>query len=852
MGKKLVIVESPAKAKTINKILGSDYIVTSSLGHIRDLPVKSIGVDVHNAFKPKYVTAKGKKKVVSQLKGQAKKCESVYLAPDPDREGEAIAWHIESVLKPENPDKEFWRVEYNEITPQAVRRAFETPGHINRDRVDAQQARRVLDRLVGYTVSPMLWRRIRRGLSAGRVQSVALRLVCERETQIRDFVAEKFWIIGATVRKLVVPLNPFDIKLMQINDEKAEVKSAEHAEQVKSDLEGRELKVIDINTRTVSKRPPPPFITSGLQQAGSGRYGFSPRRTMSIAQKLYEGVDMGDGPVGLITYMRTDSFRVAKEAVVACRDLVKKKFGEQYCPETPNTFRSRKSAQEAHEAIRPTDVGRTPESMAGRLEAPELKLYSLIWTRFVASQMCPAKIEQRTVKIEAMPKAGEANRYMFHVSASNVKFDGYMKAAGMADAKKEDEDEVAELPNLAKGEPLVCLEWLSEEKETKPPARYSEASLVKALEANGVGRPSTYAQTVSTLQQREYVVRERRSLVPTDLGMQVSEMLVESLGELFDITFTASMEERLDEVENGRMNWTRMLEEFHVKFEEWMSAIRAPVADTAVTDRILSLLARVEKWAPETKRGKRVYSDSKFVESIRRQLEGGSKAVTQRQLEALVKIACRYRDQVVEIETVLKETGFATVLTAPAHQPPKDVTVKKLQLLESIGMDESAEKFIGSLRSRVDGGRSLTEAQVKALDNVVLAHRKKIDDLETLKDQLELPAVVPHDDRESKTMLEALLSVKTWKDPVTRGKRVFDDEKFYESLSQHYEAKGFLSVRQKAALGKMVARYRESIPDFERIARECGISSRKRNTGRKQPDDSNTVARSHVDRSPEH
>ncbi len=442
MSKKLVIVESPAKARTINKILGKDFIVKSSMGHVRDLPVKTLGVDLEKSFEPSYVVVKGRKKIIDELKKAAASCDEIYLAPDPDREGEAIAWHLQNLLQGKKKDeKTFYRVQYNEITPSAVKSAFEDRGELDMNRVNAQQARRVLDRIVGYKVSPVLWQRIRRGLSAGRVQSVALRLVCEREDEIDKFVPQEYWIIGAVARKLVDPMDPFGLRLIRIDGKKAEIHDSDKAAEVRSDLDQRRLLVSEIVTKEVKRRPRPPYITSTLQQAGSSYCGYSPKRTMSIAQKLYEGIDLGEGSTGLITYMRTDSFSISADAIEACRGYVKGTYGDEYCPEKPNFYKSRSGAQEAHEAVRPTDVSITPESLVGKLESPELKLYKLIWQRFVASQMKPAIISMRTVKVNAEPKDQKDGKYLLQATASEVAFAGYMKATGADIPEKPKDDD---------------------------------------------------------------------------------------------------------------------------------------------------------------------------------------------------------------------------------------------------------------------------------------------------------------------------------------------------------------------------------------------------------------------------
>jgi DNA topoisomerase I len=834
----LVIVESPAKAKTINKILGRDFHVLSSVGHVRDLPIKTMGVDIKNGFEPEYVSMPGKKKVIDELKKAAKEADKIYLAPDPDREGEAIAWHIRELLSGgANKNKPFLRVQYNEITPQAVRRAIENPGELNMPRVDAQQARRILDRIVGYMVSPVLWRRVRRGLSAGRVQSVALRLVCEREDEIRSFKPEAFWLMGARARKLVAPLDPFELRLARIGDEKADIRSAPQAEAIRSDLEGRSLRVAEIATREISRRAPPPFITSSLQQAASTFLGYAPKRTMSLAQKLYEGEDLGDGPVGLITYMRTDSFNIAAEALEACRGLIAGTFGPEYCPEKPNFFRSRASAQEAHEAIRPTDVGRTPESLSGRLDPSEWRLYKLIWDRFVASQMTPARIEQRTAKVHALPPEGGSTLYVFHASSSDVKFAGYMKLLGselLREKEKEgDEDEPSQrLPPLAEGEPLQCLEWLTEQKETKPPSRYSEAALIKALESNGIGRPSTYAQIMSTLHDRSYVESQKKSLMPTDLGMEVNRLLVSTLEQLFNVAFTAEMEKRLDEVEEGGLQWRQMLAEFYARFEGWMEQTKEPPADQAAVKHLLDAMTAVTEWVPPVKSGKRTFSHEKFVNSIRDQLAEGKKPISRRQMETLARIAAEYREKTPALQEALKESGYEALLHAEPPKPPCEASIRKLELMAGVPLDEGGVKFHQSLKARVDGGRSLTPNQMRALDRMVLRNSAHIPDFESQRALLGLAESEPvGEDHESGPLLEAMKSVATWKPPVTRGRMTFDDRKFHDSLAQQFARRKALSDRQRAALKKMVARYREQIPGFDELAERLAIPVKRKAEG---------------------
>jgi len=836
MGKKLVIVESPAKAKTINKILGAGYTVKASMGHIRDLPIRSLGVDVEHDFKPQYEVTPDRKKLVKELCEAASECDAVYLAPDPDREGEAIAWHLKALLAGKVPDDQFFRVTYNEITPRAVREAFDHPSEINQKLVNAQQARRVLDRIVGYKVSPLLWSRIRRGLSAGRVQSVALRLVCERETIILNFKPEPFWLFGAEVRKEVAPRDPFAIRLARIRGEKAEIRTPELAETIRKDLEGKSLRVKDIIRRDLSKRTFPPYITSSLQQAASRVFDFSPSRAMKIAQKLYEGVDLGDGPVGLITYMRTDSFNIAQDALKGCRDFIGTQYGQEYLPEKPNFFKSRGSAQEAHEAIRPTDVERTPESLVQNLSPEEFKLYSLIWQRFVASQMAPARIEQKTVEIETVG-AGEVPDYLFRATASQVVFPGYMKVSGVQKKVKEkdqadkeegaeDDPEVDQLPPLEKGECLELLKWLEERKETQPPGRFSEASLIKALEEDGVGRPSTYASIIGTLYDRRYIAKEKKAIQPTDLGMKVNTMLVTHLNELFEVKFTAGMEELLDEIEAGKVEWTVMLRDFYTRFQGWMAAAKGPAADPVKVQDVLTLLGQVQAWGPETKRGRRTYSDKKFVDSIQEQLTDAEKAISMRQLESIGRIAVRYREQIPEFEAALTSAGLVAILEEKPDVPPAVETLEKLSLLKTMEFDPPTERrgrkfddksFVQSLQRRADQNRELSPAQLQVLNRMVLKYSERIPDFEAIRPRLGLEQEPQVEDNESAALLEQLKTVTEWKEAVSKGGKTFDDKTFFDSLSKQYAQRKSLTPRQKSALKRMAKKYAASEPQSEAV-----------------------------------
>jgi DNA topoisomerase-1 len=581
MGKNLVIVESPAKAKTINKYLGSDYKVMASIGHIKDLPMKSLGVDIENNFEPLYevipdTKKRNNKKVVSDLKKAAKEADTIYLAADPDREGEAICQHLaEELLAKKNP-KPVFRVMFNEITKNAIKEAFNHPKQVNKDLVDAQQARRILDRLVGYKVSPILWKNIGGKLSAGRVQTVAVRLVVDREREIEAFVQTEYWTIIANLAAKLPP--NFDSRLYKIEDltvktsgfdqdlkkNETHIKDEKTANEIVEEAKTQNFIVDSVTTKERKRNATPPFITSKLQQEAARKFGFPVKKAMSVAQKLYEGVEIGsEGLVGLITYMRTDSTRVSDAALGEARDFIGSEYGKPYLPEKPNFYKGKKGAQDAHEAIRPTDVNRTPESLKNYLSADEHKLYRLIWQRFVASQMMPAIFDQTTIDIKA-------GRFTFRATGSVQKFDGFLKVyqEGRDEKPQEGEDEDAELtlPKVEKGELLKLNKITPEQHFTEPPPRYTEATLVKALEEKGIGRPSTYAAIMTTIQDREYVERVESRFHPTPLGTTVNDLLVASFADLFNETYTARMEENLDEIEEGKLNWRTALHEFYDKF----------------------------------------------------------------------------------------------------------------------------------------------------------------------------------------------------------------------------------------------------------------------------------------------
>jgi len=570
MSKGLVIVESPAKVKTLEKFLGGDYIIKASVGHIKDLPEGELGVDLEKDFQPQYVTITGKAKVIRELKKASKGVKNIYLGPDPDREGEAIAWHIAEEIG--NGDKKIYRVLFNEITKKAVLDAIQHPGKLQQSKYEAQQARRILDRLVGYQVSPVLWEKVRRGLSAGRVQSVAVRIVCEREREIQDFVSEEYWSLTATLKGKESPVS-FDAKLTKWKGKKVKMANEAEALAIRKALESAPYSVSKVVQQEKQRHPLPPFITSRLQQDAYRKLSFPAKKTMWIAQKLYEGVDLGPlGTVGLITYMRTDSVRVSTEAIQQVRGWIKDRFGDSYLPPKPNVYKSRKGAQEAHEAIRPTSIDLEPDQVKSSLEKDQWALYKLIWDRFVASQMPSADFLQTTVEI----KAGDG---VFTAVGTVPVFQGFMALYVEGEDDQENGNGEKKLPSLTEGQVLDLLSLASKQHFTLPPYRYSEATLIKELEEKGIGRPSTYAAILATIKEKQYVRLEKGKFFPTELGCLVNDLLVVNFPDIFDIEFTAQMEENLDHIEEGEKDWVETLKEFYVPFEKDLEMAKVSMRD---------------------------------------------------------------------------------------------------------------------------------------------------------------------------------------------------------------------------------------------------------------------------------
>lgn len=826
MGKKLLIVESPAKAKTIAKYLGSDFVVKSSVGHIRDLPKENGAIKVVEKgpgaweFVPSYVVSEGKEKVVSELKAAVKASSEIYLASDPDREGEAIAWHLKEVLGPVAGDKPFRRVTYNEITKSAVLKAVAEPRDIDMPLVDAQQARRILDRLVGYKVSPLLWKNIscanNRSLSAGRVQSVALRLLVERQREIDGFKPETYFLMGVEARK-PADEKSFVAKLAKLDGKKPEIRSRDAANNVLLDLADAGLAVADVKAQPKVRHALPPFTTSTLQQAASSVLGFSPGKTMKLAQALYEQ--------GRITYMRTDSVNVSEQARAAAKEFIVSACGPEYYPEKPNFFKSKADAQGAHEAIRPTDVAQTPKTAS--LEPAALKLYDLIWRRFVASQMADAKTTVKTILVKAV-KPAIAHDYVFSASATVIDFEGFLKVMKLSLKKKgadgeddADSDEVAYLPNVSVGDKLEAVRWISDEKQTKGPVHYSEASLIKALEENGVGRPSTYAATIETLKTREYAKTEKKKLVPLERGILVCDWLVKKLDSLFNVGYTAQMESELDKVAEKGEPMNQMLSEFYARFLKEVGACAEPPPDRSKFEFVFGLLDQVRTWKPAKKVGKRIYDDKAFFESVKEQAAGGQRPLSGRQLEFLVKMAVQYADQIPQCESQLKEAGLGAGASLVQKADPELVKFCFETMDRIGGMLENP--FLKSLYEQFEKGRSLSPKQFGILARAVGENAGALEDCEQVR--AKLAEFVPGgfapkaEDPSIPSLLKLFDDVTEWRPAAKKGKKVYDDHEFVRSLADQYSRRHSLSSRQIAALKRVATIYKSQIPDCEnRIA----------------------------------
>lgn len=576
----LVIVESPTKVKTIGKFLGKEYKIEASVGHVRDLPKSQMGVDIDNNFEPKYITIRGKGDVISKLKKEAKNAKKIFLATDPDREGEAISWHLANLLNIN--EKEKCRISFNEITKNAVKNALKSPRSIDMDLVDAQQARRVLDRIVGYKISPLLWRKVRKGLSAGRVQSVATRLICDREEEIENFNPEEYWTLIAKLMQHKTKA-AFEAKFFGTAGEKIELKNEEQVNGILKDIEGSRYTVLKIKESEKRKAPAPPFTTSTLQQEASRKLGFTTKKTMMVAQQLYEGVEIkGMGSVGLVTYIRTDSTRVAVEAQQEAKDLIKGKYGDKYVPEEVRLYKNKSASQDAHEAIRPSYIATDPDSIKGSLSNDQYKLYKLIWGRFIASQMASAVYDTVTVDIGA-------GKYLFKANGSKVKFPGFM-AVYTEGRDEESEDTESNIPELKEGEVLDLKKIDPKQHFTQPPSRYTEATLVRALEEKGIGRPSTYAPTITTILARGYAEKDKKFLIPTELGKIVNDIMKKYFKDIVDVQFTAQMEKQLDDVEEGEKEWVDVMKDFYGQFVDVLKNAETDIGHVEVPDEVTDVI----------------------------------------------------------------------------------------------------------------------------------------------------------------------------------------------------------------------------------------------------------------------
>lgn len=843
-GKKLLIVESPTKARTITRMVGSDFSIMASMGHIRDLPERELGVDVENNFAPQYVAAGRSNKVVNDLKAAARKADEIYLAPDPDREGEAIAWHLQEVLSSDFKG-DFKRVTFHEITRNAILRALENYGAVNMDLVDAQQARRVLDRLVGYRISPLLWSRVAKGSSAGRVQSVALRLIVEREREIDAFIPEEYWVfklqlLSESGVEFVAKLAKIDGRNFKVDNEKDAALALEAV------LNNRSCRIGSIEKSQRFRNAPPPFTTSTLQQTANQVLRFSASGTMRVAQSLYEGVELGNrGAVGLITYMRTDSVNIASEARSAAADFIRSNYGAEFVPAKPNFFKSKSGAQEAHEAIRPTDVTRTPESLKEFLDSQQLKLYTLIWKRFVASQMSRAEFAQLDVSV--VVDGADAKSYDFRASASSVVFPGYMKVlstAQLPEAESEENSAVdvsGALAKLQNAEKCSIKDALKEQKFTEPPPRFTEATLIKELEENGIGRPSTYATILQTIQNRKYTVKLQNKLAPTELGCTVTDFLVQMLPDLFDVKFTSLMESELDEVEDGSRKWTEMMTEFYSKFQTWLASARDYGAVGG--DGLAELVGQMKniEFAPPEKSGKYVRDDGKFFRSISSKLAKQSK-LTGKQFNALLDLAVHYSSQLPDLKTLAEKCGFADAVAAAYERADakkaKDAEAvergvdsvsmaKVFSAFDNVTFAEPAvrrgrsfddKKFFESLRQQVEAGKLLSDKQLEALGKIALRYRESLSDYAAVAAALNLPGeselaaaenMMSVSQDETAKLLEFLATVTEWAPAERKGRRTYDDKAFYQSLAEQFNSGRKLSDKQVAALKKLAARYQK-------------------------------------------
>lgn len=794
----LIIVESPAKAKKIASYVASDTMVMASVGHIRDLPKFVLGVNISQNYAPNYEIPKDKKKIVDDLRKAAAKVSTVYLASDPDREGESIAWHLYEVLKDLPGERKFYRIRYNEITKTAVQAALAKPSEIDQDLVDAQQARRVIDRLSGFRLSKLIANAVQGAKSAGRVQSVALRLIVDRERTICDFRPTAYHVVSALLEKSTefeAQLCSVDGKVPKFTVDGKEIYGLPElgeAENCLEDLRGRNAVVTAIERKQLSKRPQPPFITSTLQQAAATHLGYSPDQTMQLAQRLYED--------GLITYMRTDGMSVSNTVRASVMAEITRLFGANHLPQTPNFYKTKvKNAQEAHEPIRPTDI--TRNELGPDADPRQAKLYDLIWRRFMASQMAPAQIERTTIFFAPEEPPTLNREYRFSASASKTIFKGYLAVWPNTRADVEDGD-VKMLPNLAKGDVITCKDWRCVSKETQPPARYNEASLVRDLEEKGIGRPSTYAATIRTLLDRAYVNSGKgHVLTPTEVGVSATDYLLGEVPDFVNVEFTRLMEDALDKIAGGELPWITEVDAFYTKLIEWLAA--QPTRVKAILDQLGTITA----WKEPSygKNGKINWSDEAFYKDMLDTYEKyctdptPSNAVTKPQLSTLIRMAISYRDQLPNLGSVIGPL--------PGSTDPDEVE-QLFKTAEQMSLNDWEKRFVASLMNQYTTKGTLSSKQLEILRKIVDGEAK------SERPENEVPAT---------ELLGHLNAVVTWNTPIKRGKRTYDDREFVESLKSQLAEKHFLTERQFEALKKLIRSYHEQIPNYAEVAAKFGI-----------------------------
>ena len=815
-------------------MLGSEYAILASMGHVRDLPEHEFGINIADNFAPQYTETPRSRQVLKSLKEAAKKSDEIFLATDPDREGEAIAWHLKSLLEKANKKATFHRVTFHEITRSAIEQAISQKGDIDLNLVDAQQARRVLDRIVGYQVSPLLWRKLGKGSSAGRVQSAALRLIVEREREIRDFTPEEYWNFSALFQ--AEPENSFKGKLFKIDGKDFQVSNAADAENIENAISrSSDKKIAAVSISPRKRNPYPPFTTSTLQQAANQQLRYSASSTMRYAQQLYEGIDLGDGSsAGLITYMRTDSVTIAREAQIAAADFIRETYGKEFLPAKFNVYKNKAASQEAHEAIRPTDVRKTPQMLAQYLDPAQLKLYTLIWKRFVASQMEQAK--QELVSVDVIVNGVDSRKYNFRASATVVTFPGFLSVYSDNPVQEKEECRPDVLKALKKDTPVTITKFIKEQKFTEPPPRFTEATLIKLLEENGVGRPSTYATILRTIQERRYVAKEQHKLLPTELGFEVNDFLTEKLPELFDVGFTAQMEQQLDDVESGSLAWIQMMTDFYSRFSPWLANAQnadAPPPEKAA--ELLNFFADI-KFEPKQKIGSKTFDDERFVRSIREKFEKNSN-ISAKQYQALLGMFLKYREQIDpandlseflrsdinEAEKELLERQEAEKLRPPVPEGSGYAPV--FEAFENVSFQEAKSgrsffdeaKFIKSLKNQTLSGKPLSDKQLSVLKRIVLKYQSQIadrDDVFSILDLEKNPEIsseqIQKQNESVENALKFLSEVTKWEAPVKKGRFTFDDKKFYTSIARQFKENRELSSKQIAALIKLAEKYQQN------------------------------------------